>query len=172
MSATRRSDQNGADHCVIVRESTIHGHGAYARVDILKGARFIEYVGPRLTKAQSLCELKAGNEYIFTVNDTWDIDGSVEWNRARFINHSCSPNCEAELGEDDGRGWIYALRHIRAGEELTYNYGYDLEDWQDHPCECGAPDCLGFIVAEELIPEIRRRIRIRQQATQGIAVER
>ena len=80
------------------------------------------------------------------------LDGKVDWNPARLLNHSCSPTCEAE--EDDERIWIVALRDIKAGEEITFNYNYDLQDYQEHPCRCGAPNCVGYIVAEEFFNAI------------------
>jgi len=83
-------------------------------------------------------------------------DGAVGWNPARFINHSCSPNCDAELIE--GQIWIIARRAIPSGEEITFNYSYDLDDYLEHPCQCGSPDCVGYIVAEEFFPEIRKRV--------------
>ena len=79
----------------------------------------------------------------------------MESNPARFLNHSCAPNCEAEL--DDGRIWIVAKRDIKAGEELTFNYGYDLEDYRDHPCRCGVPECAGHIVVEEFFDHVRKQ---------------
>ena len=75
---------------------------------------------------------------------------------ARFVNHSCEPNCEAELS--DGQVWIIAGRDIAAGEEVTYNYGYDLVDYREHPCRCGAASCVGYIVAEEFFPSLRRTL--------------
>ena len=101
------------------RSSLIHGTGGFARRDVGTGTRVIEYVGERITKAESLKRCEADNEYIFTLDDEHDLDGNVPWNPARFINHSCAPNCEAEL--DEGRVWIVALRDIKAGEELTFN---------------------------------------------------
>ena len=74
---------------------------------------------------------------------------------ARFLNHSCAPDCEAEL--ENGRIWIVAKRDIKAGEELTFNYGYDLDDYRNHPCRCGAPDCAGHIVAEEFFDHVRKQ---------------
>ena len=62
---------------------------------------------------------------------------------------------EARMEEE--RIWIYAVRDLRAGEELTFNYGYDLQDYEEHPCHCGAPDCLGFMVAEEHFKHVRRK---------------
>ena len=67
--------------------------------------------------------------------------------------HGCAPNCEAEL--DEGRIWIVALRDIAAGEELSFNYGYDLTDYRDFPCRCGTSACVGFIVAEEFFAQVR-----------------
>ena len=90
----------------------------------------------------------------FDLDETTDLDGNVEHNPARFINHSCSPNCEAQSEED--RIWIVALRDIKAGEELGFNYGYDLEDYLEHPCRCGAKNCVGYIVAEEFCSHFQK----------------
>src|SRR5690242_20740884 len=114
------------------RASTIHGTGAFAKADIVARTWVVEYTGERIAKDESLRRCAAGNEFIFALTDDVDLDGSVSWNRARFLNHSCEPNCEAErVGE---RIWIVAKRNIQAGEELTFNYGYRLEDYRDHPC--------------------------------------
>lgn len=115
----------------------------------------IEYVGERITKAESLKRCEANNEYIFSLTKSEDLDGKVDWNPARFINHSCEPNCEALM--DGERVWIHALRGIRAGEEVTFNYGYDLTDYKEHPCRCGTEGCIGFIVAEEFFDHVRLR---------------
>src|SRR5882672_5577207 len=137
------------------RRSRIHGTGGYARTNIAKGTRLIEYVGKKITKAESEAQCEGDNVYIFTLDDEHDLDGSVEWNPARFINHSCAPNCEAEWDED--RLWIVAFRDIQPGEELAFNYGYDLEDYHDHPCLCGTSACVGFIVAEEYFEHVRKQ---------------
>jgi SET domain-containing protein len=144
--------------------SGIHGGGLFARCDIPRGTRIIEYVGPRLTKAQSrkrseeLMEQASlsgdGAVYIFELNQRYDIDGSVSWNLARFINHSCQPNCEPVIVR--GKIWIVSLRRIPAGGELLYNYGYDLDHWQDHPCRCGSERCVGFIVARRFWRKLER----------------
>ncbi len=139
---------------ILFRRSAIHGTGGFARTDIATGTHVIEYVGEKITKAESLARCEQNNEYIFALSDEQDLDGNVPWNPARFLNHSCAPNCEALLEEE--RIWIVALRDIRAGEELTFNYGYDLTDYKEHPCRCGAPNCVGFIVAEEFFSIIRR----------------
>jgi SET domain-containing protein len=137
------------------RHSSIHGTGAFASVPIPAGIRVIEYVGERITKAESIRRCQMRNEYIFSLDEETDIDGNVPWNLARLINHSCAPNCESQY--IDGKIWIITLRDVAAGEEATFNYGYDLEDFEDHPCHCGSPNCAGFIVAEEFFEEVQRR---------------
>jgi|HubBroStandDraft_1064217.scaffolds.fasta_scaffold114993_2 SET domain-containing protein len=135
--------------------SPIHGQGGFATRFVSKGERLIEYAGERITKAESLRRCEAHNWFIFGLDEEFDLDGNVEWNPARFLNHSCTPNSEAVW--EEGRVWIVALRDIRAGEEITFNYGYDLADYAEHPCRCGAPKCVGYIVAEELFGSIRSR---------------
>jgi SET domain-containing protein len=138
------------------RPSTIHGFGGFAVTAIPPGSRVIEYVGERITKKQSLERCARNNQAIFYLDDDWDLDGSVEWNPARFLNHSCSPNCDAE--RMDGHIWIVARRQIHPGEEVTFNYGYDLEHYREHPCRCGTVACVGFIVAEEVLDLLRARL--------------
>lgn len=138
----------------IVRRSSIHSRGIFARRDIPNDTRILEYTGERVTKAESQRRANARFEraqktgaaavYIFDINKKFDIDGGVRGNVARLINHSCEPNCEAYIIR--GRVWIYSLRKIAEGEELTYNYGFDLEHWAEHPCLCGSDSCVGFIV--------------------------
>ena len=151
-----------------VRQSAIHGTGGYARRNISAGTRVIEYVGERISKEESNRRCEADNEYIFTIDDQWDLDGRVSWNPARFINHSCAPNCEAEW--DEARIFINALRDIKQGEELTFNYNYDLEDYHDHPCRCGKPECVGFIVAEEFFEHVRKAVALTKACAQTSAI--
>lgn len=138
---------------VAFQPSRIHGSGGFALRDVPAGTRLIEYLGDRISKGESHRRCEAGNPFIFHLDEETDLDGNVDWNPARWLNHSCVPNCEAEL--DDGRIWIAALRDIVAGEELSFNYGYDLADYHDFPCRCGTPACVGFIVAEEFFSLVR-----------------
>lgn len=135
--------------------SPIHGIGGFARAAVRKGTRILEYTGERISKEESLRRCERNNQSIFRLNDEQDLDGNVAWNPARYLNHSCAPNCEAE--REQGRIWLVAARDIGAGEELTFNYGYDLEDYKDYPCRCGSPQCVGYIVAEEFFEHIRRQ---------------
>ncbi len=122
---------------------------------ISQGTRVLGYQGERISKAESLRRCEQNNGFIFALNDQEDLDGNVAWNPARFLNHSCAPNCEARMEED--RIWIVASRAILAGEEITFNYNYDLVDYRDYPCRCGAPNCVGYIVAEEFFEHVRTR---------------
>ena len=150
-----------------VTKSAIHGIGIYAKKNIKKGTKIIEYVGEKITKKESdrradipLEENKKNPElgavYIFTLNKRHDIDGHVKYNTARYINHSCDPNCESDIIK--GRIWIIAIRDIVKGEELSYNYGYDLDSYEDHPCRCGSYNCTGYILGEDYWPAYKRQL--------------
>jgi uncharacterized protein len=139
----------------VFQRSPIHGVGGFARKEVPAGTRILEYVGRRIDKRESLWQCQQNNEYLFTLNDQEDLDGNVPWNPARFINHSCAPNCDALLEKE--RIWLVANRCLKAGEEITFNYGFDLADYREYPCRCGAPDCVGYIVAEEFFAHVRRQ---------------
>jgi SET domain-containing protein len=150
---------------VIVRKSSIHNKGVFAKTNIAKDARIIEYVGEKITAAESGRRVKKSMEdnkknhtngavYIFELNKKYDIDGNVAYNTARHINHSCDPNSETEI--ISGKIWIIALRDISKGEEITYNYGYDFEDYEDHPCHCKTKRCVGYILMEEHWPKLKK----------------
>jgi len=141
------------DNKIFFKASLIHGVGAFAATGLNRGTRVIQYVGETIDKRESNRRCELGNECIFYLNEQFDLDGNEEWNPARFINHSCSPNCNAELTESGI--WIIASRDIDVGEEITFNYGYDLENVRDHPCHCRLPDCVGWIVAEEFFAHVR-----------------
>lgn len=158
--------ERGQSNLCEVRNSEIHGRGVYAAADMVKETRIIEYVGEYVKKEES--EKRAWDQaavaqetgdaavYIFTLDKKWDIDGNVPWNDARLINHSCEPNCEAWIEED--QIFIYTLRDVKKGEELTFDYGFDIECYVDHPCLCGKPSCVGYIVSREQWPELEQRL--------------
>jgi SET domain-containing protein len=147
---------------IAARKSPIHGNGVFAVAPIRKGERVIEYKGRRRTHEQVDNDvggdIDSGHTFLFTLNDDWVIDASYEGNDARWINHSCDPNCEAVIDEDeDGdnrkdRVFIEAVRDIAPGEELSYNYGITLAErhtprlkkiWA---CLCGSPKCTGTML--------------------------
>lgn len=132
---------------VCIRPSRIDRHGLFAAQDIQKGTRIIQYAGTKIPKAEGGRRAEAGNEYIFELNERYDIDGKALSNTARYINHSCDPNCTVET--TSRTIWIIARRDIASGEELTYNYGYDIKDYTNHPCRCGAANCCGYILAQQ-----------------------
>lgn len=159
------------------RESSIHGSGVYATMPIPKENRIIEYVGERINKDESERRAWAQMEhaestgeaavFIFTLSKKWDIDGNVPWNTARLLNHSCDPNCQTWI--EGRRIFVYALRDIEEGEELTFDYGFDIECYEDHPCLCGAENCVGYIVIREQWPELKKRLSVEGRKTDQAA---
>lgn len=149
------------------RRSMIHGRGIFATRLIRKGTKVIEYLGEKIDKEESnrrgLALFEASKSsggaavYIFDLNDEWDLDGDKPFNHARLINHSCEPNCEM-VNEDD-RLFLYALEEIPKGTELTFDYGYDIEHFRDHPCRCGKPTCVGYIVNTAQRGKLRRILK-------------
>jgi len=139
-----------------IRSSPIQGRGAFATRRIRKGTRLIEYVGERISHAEADRRydddgMKRHHTFLFTLNNRTVIDAGVDGNEARFINHSCSPNCEAVI--DSGHIYIESIKTIPAGTELVYDYQYerapdaDESDEARYPCRCGSPDCRGTILA-------------------------
>jgi uncharacterized protein len=153
-----------------IRRSPVHGDGLFASRPLPAGMRLTEYVGQRISKAESQRRGRAlvdhakqhggGAVYIFELNARWDVDGNFPWNPARLINHACEPNCEVR--RENGQLFVYTVRPIRRGEEFNYDYGYGFEHWMDHPCRCGSPVCVGFIVASPHRDRLRRFLARRQ----------
>ena len=122
------------DYGLSVRKSAT-GLGLFAEQDIPKGACLIEYIGVPMTKEE---EAQSNSKYLFEINTRKCIDGSPRWNTARYINHSCRPNCEPNIYK--GRIYIHARRKIKEGEELAYDYGKAYFD-QMLKGICGCPKC-------------------------------
>jgi uncharacterized protein len=122
------------------RRSKLHGWGVFAREPINKNKRIIDYAGELISNKQSESRedryLRKGCIWVFRVNRKWSRDASVDGNVARFINHSCKPNCWVEVV--DMTIWIRAARNIERGEELTYDY--NTEGDKVIPCRC-RPGC-------------------------------
>jgi Proteins containing SET domain len=141
-----------------IRDSPIQGLGAFATQAIAAGSRIIEYAGQRITPAEADERYPDGAEerhhtYLFAIDDDVVIDAAFHGNEARFINHSCDPNCDAVI--DDGRIWIDAIRDIAPGDELAYDYAYVLKERHTpaakrlYPCSCGSANCRGTILARK-----------------------
>jgi len=164
-----------AEPMFVVRRSRIHGSGVYATRRIRKGTRIAEYLGERITHQEADERYAAkgqddGHTFLFVVSDKVVIDAGVNGNDARFINHSCDPNCEAVI--EGGRVFVEATRTIQAGEELGYEYGLTWESTDDpeelaaYACRCGAANCRGTMLDEEPldVKEARRAARRRAAA--------
>lgn len=135
-----------------VVRSSIHGYGVVATRDFAPGELVAEVEGVVYRADETF-----DDTYALWITDDLYYD-MVD--QTRWINHSCAPNCEVE-GDEDGAGgaWarLVATRPIRAGEELTYDYGFPPE--LAIPCRCGAPTCRGFIVDEDELPRLRELLR-------------
>jgi len=138
------------------RRSGVHGNGVFAVQDIAEGETLIEYKGEIISWKEALRRhphdpTQPQHTFYFHVDDDRVIDGNVDGNAARWINHSCEPNCEAD--EQKGRVFIKALRNIAAGEELNYDYGLIIDEpytrklLSEFPCWCGSEDCRGTLLA-------------------------
>ncbi len=140
-----------------VRPSAIQGLGAFATRDIPAGVRLIEYAGERLTPAAADARYPDGDErhhtFLFAIDDDVVVDAAVNGNDARFLNHSCDPNCDVVV--DDKRLWIETIRDVKVGEELAYDYAFILPERHTpaakrrYPCSCGAAKCRGTILAKK-----------------------
>lgn len=139
-----------------VRRSAIHGMGVFARRAIPAGECIIEYLGERISwkEADRRAEHKEGppnHTFLFSLANRKVIDGGSGGNDARWINHGCEPNCQAQ--EENGRVFIYALRDIARGEELNYDYALQLEGRHTpavkraYECRCQAPGCRQTMLA-------------------------
>ena len=139
----------------VIRFSSTHGHGAFAARMIRKGTRIIEYQGKRSSwkKAKRRPPSDPDDPYhtfIFSLDNGKVIDASIDGNAARWINHSCDPNCEAV--EEDDRVFIHAKRTIRKDEELNYDYHLYVDGKvgkklrKAYACYCGADNCRGTML--------------------------
>lgn len=149
-----------------VRKSSIHSMGVYARIDIPARTKIIEYTGEKITHAESdrrevlrrkrKAKGKRADVFMFELNSRWYIDGSSKKNMARWINHSCNENCKAY--QEGGRIWYYSKRAIQKGEEITIDYGFDFQVWNENRCYCKSVDCLGYIVRRNIRWRVKRRL--------------
>jgi SET domain-containing protein len=133
-----------------VRRSGIHGRGVFATQRIPKGKRIIEYKGQRIADADAPDDDGSSHTFNFGLSNGKVIDPVVGGNDARWINHSCEPNCEAL--EERGRIFIYAKRTIKPGEELFYDYSLEIDEpiteetKKQYECLCGDEDCRGTML--------------------------
>ena len=141
-----------------IRRSPVQGQGGFATRHIPAGTRLIEYAGERISPAEADARYpevpgERHHTYLFAIDDEVVVDASVDGNEARFLNHSCAPNCDAVI--DEGHIWIETLQDIEPGEELVYDYAYILNERHSpaakrrFPCHCGAITCRGTILGKK-----------------------
>lgn len=147
---------------IVRHNSAIHGYGVFAEVAFPPEARVVEYKGKRITHAQADRKydgtLDSGHTFLFTLNDKYIVDANEGGNIARWLNHSCDPNCESEIvvdingDEKKDRVFIQTMRAVKPGEELTYDYGIVLDVphtkrlKQLWACKCGSEHCTGTML--------------------------
>jgi len=160
----RRATRQSVEPPIVVRRSRIHGRGVFAARDMAEGERIIEYTGERISHAQADARCpddeaaKKHHTFLFAVSDRVVIDAAKGGSDARYVNHSCDPNCEISIAR--GRVFIDAMVDIAAGEELFYDYWYETDESYSmadlrriYPCRCGASACRGTLAR----PPSRRR---------------
>ncbi|HEX8700662.1 MAG TPA: SET domain-containing protein-lysine N-methyltransferase [Myxococcaceae bacterium] len=164
-----------------LRQSPIQGQGAFATRRIKKGTRIIEYKGERIT--QDVADERYDDEsmsrhhtFLFTLDEDTVIDAAVDGNEARFINHSCEPNCQAFI--EGKQIFIYAIRTIEPGEELSYDYAYERMEGMDeeseklYVCRCGTKSCRGTILAPPKPPRRARTSKAAKSTKAGKSTKR
>ena len=145
-----------------VRQSGVHGKGVFALMDIAEGERVVEYKGELIDWQEALRRhphdpSDPNHTFFFHIDEERVIDGKVNGNSAKWINHSCGANCEAD--EDGVRVFIKAIRNIAAGEELNYDYGLIIDEKytaklkKEFACWCGSPECRGTMLAPKDKPK-------------------
>jgi uncharacterized protein len=159
---------------IVVKESGIHNKGVFAKQNIKKGSHIIEYVGEIISKEESNRRLELSVEehpgisglgavYIFDLNEEHDIDGDVPYNPAKYINHACHPNAEVKI--INNHIYIKAIKNITKGEEITFNYGYGmedsdtLEDLEGFECYCNSDKCVGFMLGEDYWSKLKELLK-------------
>ena len=129
---------------LLVRQSPVHGTGLFATRQISEGERLIEYQGKRI-EWKAMEDTGSGHTFLMGLSDGRVIDGGIRGSRARYLNHSCDPNCE--IYETDGRVFVYSRRAVGAGEELTLDYQLQVDGRitasvrRRYACRCESPKC-------------------------------
>ena len=141
------------------KKSGINNLGLFAKSDIKRGEKVIEYKGRKFTHKQVEEDDRFDNSkaiYLFTLNERYVLDGDTKTNTAKYINHSCNPNCEVDI--INGKIWIIAIKDIKKGDELSYDYGFGYDaDFRQFPCKCGSKNCCGYIVRDDQRWRINRK---------------
>ena len=167
--------EHQGNHLFEVRRSDIQGRGAFATRTLRKGQRIVQYMGDHISNEEAdrrydETKMRRHHTFLFTLDDDTVIDGAVGGNASIYINHSCDPNCEAVI--EDDQIYVHALRTIRPGEELLYDYQYERTGENDeelekfYKCLCGAENCRGSIM-KPAKPVRRKRATAKKSAAKG-----
>ena len=173
-AGAKRAAGGKGNKWLLVRRSKVHGNGCFARRDIPKGTRVIEYLGDRISHKEAdrryeNADVNDNHTFLFIADRRTVIDATKGGNEARWINHSCDGNCESEI--EKSRVFIDARRDIEKGEELGYDYqiGRDKNDPPNvdeiYACRCGSPKCRGSM----LWPPKRAKARKKKVAGKAAA---
>jgi hypothetical protein len=166
VTASKSSAPHRGGRRVQVRRSGVHGKGVFALQPIAAGETIIEYLGEVISWKEALRRhphdpSQPNHTFYFHIDDRHVIDANVGGNAARWINHACDTNCEAD--EQDGRIFIKALRDIQPGEELFYDYGLVIDGpltaklKSEYPCHCGSANCRGTLLAPKRSAGTRKK---------------
>jgi uncharacterized protein len=179
-STTAKNVPIATSPLVAARNSKIHGRGVYAIAPIKKGTRVLEYLGDRITHAEADRRYARkreddGHTFLFIASQRTVIDAGRRGNDARFINHSCNPNCETAIIEIQGRNRVFidAIRDIKAGEELGYDYQLTWETTDDpaelalYECRCGAKRCRGTMLDREPLDKQQEKKKKKAKKKRG-----
>ncbi|MBU8895057.1 SET domain-containing protein-lysine N-methyltransferase [Corallococcus sp. M34] len=169
---TSPTPRTTADIPFELRPSPIQGLGAFATRRIRKGARIIEYIGERITQDEADRRyddesMERHHTFLFNLDARTVLDAGKVFNESRYINHSCEPNCQSLI--DKKRIYVFALRTLEPGEELTYDYAYERSEDMGpdaealYVCRCGAATCRGTILA----PPAKAPARKKKPATRA-----
>lgn len=163
---------------IVVRHSKVHGYGCFARRDIPKGTRVIEYVGERIShkeadKRYENSDVNDNHTFLFIADKKTVIDATSGGNESRFINHHCDGNCESEI--EKSRVFVDTIKPIKKGEELGYDYqiGRDKNDPPNvdeiYACRCGSPKCRGTMLwpAKRPKPKKKAKKKVAKSAAKG-----
>jgi uncharacterized protein len=166
---------------IVVRRSKVHGNGCFARRDIPKGTRIIEYLGERISHKEADrryegADVNDNHTFLFIADRKTVIDATKGGNEARWINHHCDGNCESET--EKGRVFVDAIKNIKKGEELGYDYqiGRDKNDPPNvdeiYACRCESPKCRGTMLWPAKRPKPAKKRKVAAKKRSGAATRR
>lgn len=146
---------------IYVESSSIHNKGVFAFKEIPKNTTIIEYTGVKVKQSKAADrearDEKNGTIYLFELDKKHYIDGADGGSDAIYINHSCAPNCE--VINDGKQLWIKSIKKIAQGQELSFDYCFDWDVAEDHPCRCGHANCRGYIVNSNQYKRLKKYLR-------------